>query len=130
MSNYRTPLGRARGLGSAKDGVGRFLAERVTSAALVILVIWAFASALVLARGGYAGAVMWLGSPVNAVLLSLLAAAGFYHAQIGVSVIIEDYIHRHITRTVLLLTTAFVCWGGMALTIVCVLKVALLRGGQ
>ncbi len=129
MSVHRTPLGRARGLGSAKDGVGRFLAERVTAAALVILVIWALASALVLARGGYAGAVMWLGSPVNAVLLALLAGAGFYHMQMGVAVIIEDYIHRHITRTVLLLANAFACWGGMALTILCVLKVALIRGG-
>jgi len=129
MSHYRTPLGRARGLGSAKDGVGRFLAERVTAAALVILVIWALASALVLARGGYAGAVMWLGSPVNAVLLALLAVAAFYHMQMGVAVIIEDYIHRHITRTVLLLANAFACWGGMALTILCVLKVALIRGG-
>ena len=83
----------------------------------------------VLARGGYAGAVMWMGSPVNAVLLSLLAIAAFYHTQIGLAVIIEDYLHRPITRTVLLLATAFACWGGMALTIFCVLKVALIRGG-
>jgi succinate dehydrogenase hydrophobic anchor subunit len=50
--------------------------------------------------------------------------------QMGMAVIIEDYIHRHITRTVLLLASAFACWGGMALTILCVLKVALIRGGQ
>ncbi len=130
MSGYRTPLGRARGLGSAKDGVGRFIMERVTSAALVILVIWALASALVLAQGGYAGAVIWLASPVNAALLVMLAAVGFYHMQVGMSVIVEDYIHRHTTKAVLLLANAFVCWGGMALTIICVLKVALLRGGQ
>jgi succinate dehydrogenase / fumarate reductase membrane anchor subunit len=130
MGDYRTPLGRARGMGSAKDGVGRFIAERVTSAALVILVIWALASALVLARGGYAGALMWLDSPFNTALLVLLAAVGFYHMQMGMAVIVEDYIHRHITKAVLLLANAFVCWGGMALTIICVLKVALLRGGQ
>jgi succinate dehydrogenase / fumarate reductase membrane anchor subunit len=129
-SAYRTPLGRARGLGSAKSGVGRFIGERVTSVALIFLVIWGVWSALTLARGGYDGAIQWIGSPVNAVLLLLLAIVGFYHMQVGMTVIIEDYIGKPTTKALLLMANAFACWGGMALTIVCVLKVALIGGGS
>jgi len=129
-SAYRTPLSRARGLGSAKSGVNRFISERVTSVALLFLVIWGVSSALTLAQGGYEGATHWLGSPVNAVLLLLLAIAGFYHMRVGMAVIIEDYIGKPTTRALLLLANAFVCWGGMALTVVCVLKVALIGGGS
>jgi succinate dehydrogenase / fumarate reductase membrane anchor subunit len=129
MTGYRTPLGRARGLGSAKDGVGRFISERVTSVALVFLVIWGVRSALELARGGYAGAIHWLGLPVNAALMVLLAVAGFVHMRVGMAVIIEDYIEKPTTKAALLLINAFVCWAGLALTVVCLLKVALTGGG-
>lgn len=130
MSAYRTPLGRARGLGSAKDGVRRFIAERVTATALVILVIWGAWSALTLARGGFDGALHWLGSPVNAAMCVLLTVMGFYHMQMGMSVIVEDYIAKPSTKAVLLIANALACWSGMALTVVCLLKVALIGGGQ
>ncbi|MDB5482566.1 MAG: succinate dehydrogenase,hydrophobic rane anchor protein [Caulobacteraceae bacterium] len=129
MTGYRTPLGRARGLGSAKDGVGRFISERVTSVALLFLVIWGVRSALGLSRAGYAGAVHWLASPVNAALMVLLAVAGFLHMQVGMAVVVEDYIEKPSTKAVLLLINAFVCWAGLALTVVCLLKVALSGGG-
>ena len=129
MPGYRTPLGRARGLGSAKDGVGRFIGERVSAFALVFLVLWAVWSALGLARGGYPEAIHWLASPVNAALMLLLVAAGFYHMRLGMAVVIEDYIHKPVTRTALLVANTFVCWGGLALTAVCLLKVALSGGG-
>jgi|SRR5579859_2272071 len=129
MTGFRTPLGRARGLGSAKDGVGRFIGERVTSVALLFLVIWGVRSALGLAGGGYDGAIHWLGLPVNAALMILLAVAGFLHMQVGMAVIVEDYIEKPATKAALLLINAFVCWGGLALTVVCLLKVALTGGG-
>src|SRR5271165_1754019 len=129
MTGYRTPLGRARGLGSAKDGVGRFIGERVTAVALVFLVLWGVRSALELTHGGYAGAVRWLGSPVNAALMVLLAVAGFLHMQVGMAVIVEDYIEKPTTKAALLLINAFVCWAGLALTVICLLKVALSPGG-
>jgi succinate dehydrogenase / fumarate reductase membrane anchor subunit len=129
MPGYRTPLGRARGLGSAKTGVGRFIGERVTSVALLFLVIWAVRSALGLARGGYAGAIHWLGLPINAALMVLLAVAGFIHMQAGMAVIVEDYIQKPSSKAVLLLLNAFVCWGGLALAVVCLLKVTLTGGG-
>jgi succinate dehydrogenase / fumarate reductase membrane anchor subunit len=125
MAGFRTPLGRARGLGSAKDGVGRYIGERVSSVALVFLTLWAVWSALTLAGGGYDGAIHWLASPVNAALTALLTIVGFLHMRVGMAVIIEDYIHKPMSRAMLLMANAFACWGAMALTVVCVLKVAL-----
>ena len=91
--------------------------------------IWGVWSALTLARGGYDGAVHWIASPVNAALLVLLAVAGFLHMQTGMAVIIEDYIGKPATRAALLMLNAFVCWGGLALTVVSLLRVALSGGG-
>lgn len=129
MTEYRTALRRARGLGSSKSGVGAFIGERVSSVALVFLVLWAVAAGLTLARGGYDGAVAWLGQPVNAALLALTVVVGFYHMQLGMRVIVEDYIERRITKAALLLLNAFACWGGAALTLVCLLKVAFAAPG-
>lgn len=128
MADFRTALGRARGLGSAKTGVGHFIGQRVSAVALIVLAIWGVGSAAILARGGYDGARAWLGSPINAALLILLAVAGFYHVQIGMRTIIEDYIHRHLSKTALLILNQFVCFGGLALTVICLLKVALNAG--
>ena len=130
MTGYRTPLGRARGMGAAKSGVGHYIGERVSSVALVPLVLWAVWAALSLAGGSYDDAQAWLRSPVNAGLLVLLALAGFFHMQLGMRVIIEDYIARHATRTVLLLANLFFCWGAGVLTVLAILKVALGGGAN
>jgi succinate dehydrogenase / fumarate reductase membrane anchor subunit len=124
MAVYRTPLGRARGMGSAKDGVGQFIVQRVTAAALVLLVLWGAWSALMLARGGYDDAAGWLRSPLNAGLAVLLAVAGFWHMQLGMRVVIEDYIQRAGTKAALLVLNVFVAWAGCALTVISLLKVA------
>ena len=128
MAGYRTALGRARGLGSAKHGVGHFIGQRVSAVGLIFLGLWAAWSALAVARGGYAGAREWLGSPVNAALLALLVITGFYHAQLGMRTIIEDYIERPVTKAALLILNAFVALGGGALAVICLLKVALSPG--
>ena len=125
MATYRTPLGRARGLGAAKHGVGHFIGQRVSAVALIFLVLWGVFSALTLARGGYSDAVGWLHNPVNAALLALTVIAASYHMQLGMRVIVEDYIARPITKTILLVLNVFVVWGGCALAVVSVLKVAL-----
>jgi succinate dehydrogenase / fumarate reductase membrane anchor subunit len=129
MALIRTPLGRARGLGAAKHGVGHFIAQRVTAVALVILVLWGLLQALALSSGDYDAAVGWLRSPINAALASLLALAAFWHMQLGMRVIIEDYIARPATKAVLLVGSVFLCWLGGALTILSILKVALMSAG-
>ena len=129
MALIRTPLGRARGMGSSKHGVGHFIAQRVTAIALVLLVIWALAAGISLAHGDYDSAVVWLRSPLNAGLACLLAFAAFWHMQLGMRTIIEDYFARPATKAVCLLLNIFLCWGAGALTILSILKVALSASG-
>ena len=129
MSVVRSPLGRARGLGSAKHGVGHFIAQRVTAMALLVLLLWGAAAAISLAHGDYDSAVLWLHSPLNAALASLLAFAAFWHMQLGMRTIIEDYFAKPVTKAVCLLLNIFLCWGAGALTILSILKVALSASG-
>ena len=129
MAVIRSPLGRARGMGSSKHGVGHFIAQRVTAVALVILVLWALAAALSLADGDYESAAAWLRAPTNAVLASLLAFAAFWHMQLGMRTIIEDYLARPAAKAVCLILNIFLCWAAGALTILSILKVALSASG-
>ena len=128
MSSFRTPLSRARGLGSAKHGAGHWIGERVTSIALVPLIVWAVYSGLTLAAADYAGAVTWLQSPLNAVLTVLLIAVGFWHMHAGLRVVIEDYVPQTLARGGALIANLFVCALGAGLAIFSVLKVAILGG--
>ena len=129
MAVVRSPLGRARGMGASKHGVGHFIAQRVTAVALVFLVLWALASAFALASGDYESAAAWLRSPINAGLASLLAFAAFWHMQLGMRTIIEDYFAKPVTKAVCLLLNIFLCWAAGALTILSILKVALSASG-
>jgi succinate dehydrogenase / fumarate reductase membrane anchor subunit len=89
------PLARVRGLGSAKDGSHHWIAQRMTAVALVPLTLWFVISLISLIGGDLAGTKAWLSSPFNAVLMILTLIAGFHHAQLGLQVVIEDYIHSH-----------------------------------
>lgn len=129
MDNFRTPMRRARGLGAAKHGVNHWLSERLSAAALVPLVLWALWSVLALARTDFTGAVVWLQSPINAVLVVLLTAIGFWHMQMGMRVIIEDYISKPGTRLALTLANLAVCGLVGTIAVFCLLKVALTGGG-
>jgi succinate dehydrogenase / fumarate reductase membrane anchor subunit len=125
MVSYRTPLGRARGLGSAKHGAGHWLSERVTAIALVPLTIWAVYGVLRLAAGDYGFAVHWIQDPVNATLTVITLAVSFWHMQAGLRVVVEDYIHKALSKSVLLLLNLFICGLAGALAIFSILKVAL-----
>ena len=129
MSVVRSPLGRARGMGSAKHGVGHFIAQRVTAIALLLLLLWGAAAAVSLAHGDYVSASEWLRSPLNAALASLLAFAAFWHMQLGMRTIIEDYFQKAGTKAALLVLNVFVSWLGGALTILAILKVAVAAAG-
>jgi len=128
MAGYRTPLGRARGLGSAKHGVGHFIAQRVSAVALIFLVLWGVDSALALSHTGYEDAVLWLRSPWHAILASLLIAVASFHMQLGMRVIIEDYIQRPSTKAALLILNLFVAGLVTAAGVFSILKVALSGG--
>ncbi|MEO1249634.1 MAG: succinate dehydrogenase, hydrophobic membrane anchor protein, partial [Pseudomonadota bacterium] len=91
--SLRDPLKTVRGLGSAKEGVHHWWAQRVTAIALVPLVVWFVVSLISVAGAGHAEVVAWIGNPFVAVLLICLIIAVFHHAQLGMQVIYEDYIH-------------------------------------
>jgi len=126
-TTYRTPLGRVRGLGAAKSGTGLHIGQRVSAIALAALAPWFVVSAAIGVRGGYDGAVAWVAAPLNAVLLTLLALAAFYHMSLGMRVIIEDYIHKTATKQVLLLANLFLWVGLSAASVFAVLRIALGR---
>jgi succinate dehydrogenase / fumarate reductase membrane anchor subunit len=128
MVSYRTPLGRARGLGSAKHGAGHWLSERITAIALVPLVVWMVYGILRLAAGDYGFAVQWAQDPLNATLTVLTLAISFWHMHAGVRVVVEDYIHKTLTKSVLLLINLFICGLAGALAVFSILKVALSSG--
>jgi len=123
--SFRTPLSTARGLGSAKHGVGHWISERVAAVALVPLVIWGAYSVIRLATLDYYGAVEWIAHPVNATLMILTIAISFMHMQSGVRVIVEDYIYGHLTKAACLLLNLFIAGLFGALAVFSILKVAL-----
>jgi succinate dehydrogenase / fumarate reductase membrane anchor subunit len=128
MTSYRTPLGRVRGLGSAKHGVGHFIAQRVSAIVLVVLILWGVGSALGLARADYAGAVQWLRSPWNAGPIALVIAVGAYHMGLGMRTVIEDYIHTPLLKQFLVLVSQLICWLTAIVGVVAILKVAFSGG--
>jgi succinate dehydrogenase / fumarate reductase membrane anchor subunit len=102
---FRTELGRVRGLGAAKEGVHHWWMQRVSAIALVPLTLW-FVIVLIAHTGAdYAATRAWLGSPVTFGLMVLLTGATFYHAQLGLQVVIEDYVHREGWKIALILVT-------------------------
>jgi succinate dehydrogenase / fumarate reductase membrane anchor subunit len=102
-NSVRSPLARVRGLGAAQHGVGDWWAQRVTAIALVPLTIWFVASVVSLAGADHRTVALWIGSPVTAVLLIVLLLALFRHAQLGLRVVIEDYVHHEGAKVALLL---------------------------
>ena len=107
-SDLRTPLARARGLGSARVGVHHWWAQRLTAIALIPLVVW-FAISLVMMSGADYGAVRaWIGSPFVMVLLILTIAIGLHHGQLGLQVVIEDYVHGDGSKLALIVAVRFI----------------------
>ncbi len=94
----RSALGRARGTGPAKEGVAHWWAQKLTSIALVPLTVWFVASVVLLIGSDYDRFTAWLSAPLPAILMILLIVATFHHAQLGLQVIIEDYVHNGALR--------------------------------
>ncbi|MEO1919589.1 MAG: succinate dehydrogenase, hydrophobic membrane anchor protein [Paracoccaceae bacterium] len=108
--SYVTDKKRVHGLGSAKDGTGHFISQRVTAIALIPLT-----ALFVLPLGynlgaGYDRVIEAYSHPVNAIVVILFFITLFTHLRLGLQVVIEDYVHGHGTRTALLIANTLFCW--------------------
>ena len=123
-NSMRTPLARVRGLGTAKEGVHHWWMQRLTAVALVPLVLWFVISIAGLAGMDHQQAVAWISSPWVSVFLVLLIVATFYHAQLGVQVVIEDYVHNEPVKLAGLVALKFAAIVLAVAAIFAVLKIA------
>ena len=105
--NFNTPLSRVRGLGSAKEGTHHFWWQRVTAIALVPLIIWMVIAAMAATLSDYESARAMISHPLSAVLAICMIVALFHHAQLGLQVVIEDYIHEEWMKITALLAVKF-----------------------
>lgn len=102
-NSMRTPLGRVRHHGAAREGTGHFIAQRATSIALAILAPWfVVGAALSIRDASYTATIDFISNPVNAVGVILLVALGLYHMSLGMQEVILDYIHKPFTKVALL----------------------------
>jgi succinate dehydrogenase / fumarate reductase membrane anchor subunit len=118
---YETDRKRVEGTGSAHHGAGEWIKERVSSLLLIPLTVWGLWAAATITNSGYEGAIAWLKSPLNATPLAALVLIGVYHMQLGLRVVIEDYVHKPFGKGLLLflnfafcLTLAFVALAAIA----------------
>ena len=124
-TRMRSPLGRALGLGSAKEGVEHWWLQRITAAALVPLTLW-FVIAVIRLVGADVDTVRdWVASPVPAILLLLLLIATFWHASLGLQVVIEDYVHTPLAKLGLLIIVRLGCFAFAVAGVFAVLSMAL-----
>jgi succinate dehydrogenase / fumarate reductase membrane anchor subunit len=125
LKDLRNPLKRARGLGSAQSGVGHWWTQRITAAALVLLGLWFVATVLGLLHADYATARATVARPWNAVLLIAFVITMFWHASLGLQVVVEDYVHTRWKEVVSLVLIKFLAVLGALASVLAVLRVAL-----
>lgn len=115
--NLQSPLARVLGLGSARSGTSHWISQRLTAVALVPLTLWFVASLLSLESIGFDVVHGWVGQPLNAILLLVLLVALLYHSSLGLTVVVEDYVHTAWAKVAMLFAVklghAFLAIAGM-----------------
>ncbi|MEP6634935.1 MAG: succinate dehydrogenase, hydrophobic membrane anchor protein [Luteimonas sp.] len=124
--DFRTPVARARGLGSGKSGTSHFWWQRVTAIALVPLVAWLLGTLVSLVGADLDTVRAALAKPWNAILLSSFLVAAFWHAKLGLQVVIEDYVHQRATEVALQLLVTLACVVGAFASLYAIGRIAFL----
>lgn len=113
----RTPLSRARGLGSTNEGANHWMIQRLTSIALVPLTIWFVISAVGLVGADYAAYARWIGQVGNLSLMVIFVLVLFHHAQQGVCEVVHEYVHDKKLQWSLVIASKFLA---VLLAVACV----------
>jgi succinate dehydrogenase / fumarate reductase membrane anchor subunit len=122
--NLRTPLGRVRGLGSARNGTEEFWLQRMTAIASIPLTIAGLFLVISLTGRSYPAVKQILGSPLVAVLMILFILANVIHMKIGVQVVIEDYVYNKNQKFTLLILNTFFAWAIGLACVFAILKIS------
>ena len=128
MSNniIRNNLGKVQGMESENHpGVGHWKLQRISAIAMIPLVLWFVPSLLFVIMSGYNDAIDWVQNPLNATGLVLLFGTLFFHAALGLQVVIEDYVHLEGLKIILIILIKLLSILLGVLSILCVLKIFL-----
>lgn len=123
--SFRSPLGKVRGLGSAKNGTHHWWMQKITAVALIPLTIWFVASIVQMTQSDYEVVITWMNSPIVAILMTLFIITSIYHLKLGLQVIIEDYFHTEGTKMALQIFVTFGCFALGITALFSILKIAL-----
>jgi len=124
MNSLRTPLSQVKGHGSAKEGTSHFWVQRITAIAMVPLVLWLAFSVASLPGMNQADIRTWLSGSFTAVMMITLLLTGFYHAKLGLQMVIEDYVGSHGMRTAAVIASSLLCFFLAILGVFSVLRIA------
>ena len=120
-----TSIGRVRGLGSAHSGAHHWLLQRFTAVGNLLLMAWFITSVLLLPDLSYGTASEWLAKPVPATAMALLVISTFWHARLGLQVVVEDYVHDHGNKFIVMTLLNLAAFAGAAFGLFCVVRLAL-----
>jgi succinate dehydrogenase / fumarate reductase membrane anchor subunit len=123
--SMRTPLGKVRGLGSAKSGLSHWWHQRLTAFAMLPLICWMIWLIFSLSGADYQQAVSLISHPVNATIMLLFVGVGFWHAALGLQVVLEDYVGNETVRMIALIMVKMLAILLASLSLFSILKIAL-----
>lgn len=127
MSSVFQALKRAKGLGSGHNGTHHFMTQRTSAIILIPLVLYFLYAVIELTEAKqFSDVVAWFGNPVNSALAVVFFLTGFYHAALGIQVIIEDYVHHEPTKWLALIATKGVCMIFAVIAVISILRIALI----
>ena len=120
-----TSIGKVRGLGSAHHGAHHWVMQRFTAVGNLVTGLFLIASLLLTKDYSYAAMSAWASAPLTAFMLGLLVISTFWHARLGLQVLIEDYLHDHGTKFGVILLLNLVYFAGTAFGLFCIVRLAL-----
>jgi len=120
-----TPIGRVRGLGSAHSGSHHWLLQRFTAIGTLVPALWLVGSLVAMGDRSFKGVHAWASQPLSTILLGLLVLGSFWHARLGVQVMIEDYVHETANKFAAIMLLNLAAFAGAAFGLLCVVRLAL-----